>query len=211
MPPFAIDQMTTGISADPHGYRETFERDRALLFEQPFTPALLTTLMRQASATAFVPHDVENIGKREIEAPQRLGRSISLILARPALREWIEVATGISPVRAVAGRVVQTRTDSSQALGWHNDMESDKRLLGVVVNLSESSFSGGEFQMRRCGSERPLLSHRYDRPGSMLLFEVGWHLEHRVAEITTGGPRRVYAGWFLREPEFRPAQRSNAS
>lgn len=203
-PPFTIEPMATSLHADPGQFRPKFAREHHLLFDAPFAPAMLARLMARAAAASFVADDVEYIGRREIEVPQRVGGSISLLLARPSFRRWIEQATGQSPARAVAGRLVQTGTGGAQSLEWHTDLDGPNRLLGVVINLSGTAFDGGQFEMRHVGADRPFLSHRYERPGSMMVFAVRRELEHRVAEVTSGGPRRVYAGWFLSAPEHAP-------
>ncbi len=199
--PFTIDTMATPLQAAPAQFRQTFGRDCSLVFEEPFSPGLLSMLMKRAANASFIDDDVEYIGKREIEAPQRVGGTISLLLARQAFLQWVAQATGRSPLRAVAGRLVQTRAGSPHALTWHNDLNGAKRMLGVVINLSDAPFTGGEFELRRVGSEQPFLAHRYERAGSMMIFAVGQGLEHRVTEVGSGGPRRVFAGWFLSEPE----------
>lgn len=97
--------------------------------------------------------------------------------------------------------IVQTRAGSPHALNWYDYIEDAKRMLGVVINRSDTSFAGGQFEMRRAGSVHPFLSHRYERAGSMMIFAVGRSLEHRVTEVESGGPRCAYAGWFLSEPD----------
>lgn len=204
MSPFSIDTMATTVRTDPAQFQRVFERESSLLFDEPFAPDMLHMLMARAANASFAEEDVDHIGTREIETPQRVGSTISLLLARQPFRQWVEQATGRSPLCAVAGRLVQTRANGADALAWHDDTEGLNRMLGVVINLSDTPFSGGQFEMRHAGTEQPFLSHRYEHPGSMMLFAVRRGLEHRVAEVTSGGPRRVYAGWFLSEPELPP-------
>ena len=207
MSPFSIDTMATTVRTEPEQFRRVFEQENSLLFDEPFAPDMLRVLMTRAANASFVDDNVDHIGTREIEAPQRVGGVISLLLARAVFRHWVEQATGRSPVRAVAGRLVQTRANGADALAWHDDIEGTEganRLLGVVINLTDTPFFGGQFEMRHAGTVQPFLSHHYEHRGSMMLFAVRPGLEHRVAEVTSGGPRRVYAGWFLSEPELPP-------
>lgn len=189
--------MATAVIGDPAPYRERFDRDNYLLFDAPFAPAFLTTVMARAAAAQFSDDDVEYVGRRQIEAPQRVGGLLNLVLARQVLRDWIEQATGLAPCCAASGRLVQTIAGSAQSLEWHDDLNVAGRLLGVVINLSDTAFGGGAFELRRKGEAQPLLTHHYTQPGAMMVFAVNNLLEHRVAEVTAGGPRRVYAGWFL--------------
>jgi hypothetical protein len=39
-----------------------------------------------------------------------------------------------------------------------------------------------------------------------MLFKIGNQLEYRVVEVSAGGPRRVYAGWYLSESEHAGRQ-----
>lgn len=201
MPPFIIDRMATALQADPLDYRARFDAQPAFLFDDPFAPEFLVRLMAQSAAASFVDDDVEQIGTRQIEAPQRVGGAISILLARSSLLTWLEAATGTGPLRAVAGRLVQTRANGRDALAWHDDRDSATRKLAVVINLSDRPFDGGRFDLRHAGTEAPIVSHRHDRAGAIMVFAVRKGLEHRVTQVTAGGPRRVYAGWFLTEPE----------
>lgn len=202
MPPFTISANATSIHADPALYRSMFEQQSSLLFDRTFDPELLTKLLIRAAAAPYIADYVDHIGQREIEAPQRVGASMSLLLGRFALLDWLEVATGLKPLRATMGRLAQTRANGSDALSWHSDMESDHRKLGLVVNLSDQPFTGGAFEMRRKGASSPFHSVTYDQPGSIMVFAVNDEIEHRVTLVTAGGPRRVYAGWAVSQPEY---------
>jgi 2OG-Fe(II) oxygenase superfamily len=201
--PFSIDSMSTVVSGDAQAVRLHFDEIPALILENVFAPPLLERLMARCAATEFAEDDVPDIGTREVEAPQRVGRAISLLLGQPVLLRWLEQATGISPLRAVMGRLVQTRANNRDALVWHDDMGDDKRRIAVVINLSAAGFDGGLFEIRHVGQQQPLLSFQHQGAGTMMLFAVRPDLEHRVTEISSGGPRRVYTGWFLSEPEHR--------
>jgi hypothetical protein len=55
--------------------------------------------------------------------------------------------------------------------------------------------------MRRKGEAMPFHSVKYDQSGSIMVFAVNAEIEHRVTLLSSGGPRRVYAGWVLTHPE----------
>jgi hypothetical protein len=199
--PFAIDGLTTKVFSDPDIFRRDFDSCPILLFEDVIAPSFLQSLMSRAAVAEFVDDDVEHIGTRAVESPQRVGGMLNLVLARQNLLDWLERATGTGPLRAVEGRLVQTRHNGSDALSWHDDMSDPRRRIAVVINLSIDSFDGGMFEMRHVGDAKPFLSYRHQKPGSMMLFAVRRGLEHRVTEIISGGPRRVFAGWFMTEAE----------
>jgi hypothetical protein len=51
--------------------------------------------------------------------------------------------------------------------------------------------------MRRKGESGICWRHHHASPGEALVFEVSPALEHRVTPLTAGGPRTIFAGWFL--------------
>lgn len=201
MPPFTIAANKTSIDADPMRYRAAFEAQSSLLFDGVFNPDLLAKLVASAATASYVENIVPDIGTREIEAPQKVGATISLLLGRFDLLDWLERATGVSPLQANMGRLVQTRANGSDALHWHDDMDQGQRKLGLVLNLSNHPFTGGEFQMRRKGEVSPFHCVKHSQPGSIMVFAVNNKIEHRVTLVEAGGPRRVYAGWILSKPE----------
>jgi hypothetical protein len=182
------------------GARQQFDRFQALhlrnLFEAPF----FNTLMRTSAASAFGPEGGSTPGFREVElSPQRTGRIINLTLNRPEVLRWLEAVTDCGPLDHFEGRVAQTLCRPGDELVWHDDLPNgEKRRLALVVNLSTEAYTGGEFQLRRTEmgtSGGRLFEHRYTEPNSAILFRVGHDLEHRVLPLSTGGPRRVFAGW----------------
>ncbi len=213
MPPLSITAATTSILGDPAPYRTLFDVQSSLRLDGVFAPDLLAKLVSTAAAAPFIEDHVAKIGLREIEAQQRVGASINLILGRHGWLDWLEQATGQAPLRATTGRLVQTRANGTDGLTWHNDMDQPQRMLGLVLNLSDQPFEGGLFEMRRTGQDRPFHTVQHDRPGSILVFAVNREIEHRVTPVTAGGPRRVFAGWVMARPEHAgdPLARPKAS
>lgn len=200
MPPFRIMPDRTQIAADPAVLRAKFAQCPVLVFEGVFDPALLALLLRQAQQAGFVHDVVDKLGTREVEAPQRVGAALGLMLGRHALLEWLEAVTGAVPLRAISGRLAQTRTRAEDGLTWHDDLNDKRRQLALVLNLSTAEFDGGQFELRRKGASDPLFSYHHQRPGTLMVFGIGPGLEHRVTPLLSGGPRRVYAGWVMSEP-----------
>lgn len=199
--PFTIDAMGTSFHCDPQEWRARFAARPAMLFGNVFAPALLARLMHRADEASFVPEHVERVGSREVETPQRVGASLSLMLGREPLYQWFEQATAAVPIRGVSGRVVRNHANGRDELVWHDDILDGNRRLAAVVSLTDQPYSGGLFEMRRSGEAEPFLAHHHVEPGSMMVFAVRPDLQHRVTPLTRGGPRRVWAGWFLSQPE----------
>lgn len=199
--PFQLGLQDAAILAPPDEARARFSETRALHFNAVFEPATGAMLAERAAAATFVEDHVAQIGSRAVESPQRVGPAVSMLLNRPGLLQWLEQATGCGALRAVAGRLVETRANGCDALDWHDDTGDETRRLAVVINLSDRKFTGGQFQMRRKTDRAAFFTFDHEVPGSMLVFAVDSTLVHRVTPLTSGGPRRVYAGWFLSRPE----------
>jgi hypothetical protein len=199
--PFRIDAFATTILTEPACVRQVFDQTPALLLEDVIAPDLLARMMRMAAAANYLPDVIERVGRREIEANQTLGKLLNIVLARDSLRAWLEQATGRTPIGGISGRIGQTRPGTGEALDWHDDTNDARRRLAVVIHLSEQVYDGGVFELRRVGTTEPMVRFTDCRPGSMALFAVRADLEHRVTPLVSGGPRRVFAGWYMTEPE----------
>jgi hypothetical protein len=187
-PPFSIGAAQTELFADPAPWAASFAEQRAIVCRDLFEPALFARL-----------------GTRAVEEPQRVGGTINVLLQRPNLFRWLETVTGRTGLAGAEGRLVQTRSGAGDALEWHNDLQQVRRALGITISFTDAVYTGGLFEMR--GVEDPATVRCFDhaRAGTALIFDLGSDVEHRVRPIGSGGPRRVFTGWFMREAMLRPA------
>jgi 2OG-Fe(II) oxygenase superfamily len=200
--PFVIGSQGVTIQSDPAPWREQFTRAQALGIAGAIEPGLCAKLIERTARSQFVAdEDVGAIGTRLVEAPQLIGKAISLLLHAPELLRWLEAVTAAGPLCAVAGRFAEMRASHNDALDWHDDFHDIRRRLAVIINLSDRPYCGGQFQLRRKGEQELLLSYDHPAPGSLLLVAVKRELEHCVTPVSEGGPRRIYAGWFMTHPE----------
>jgi hypothetical protein len=200
--PFQICSQGVTILSDPARWRASFADVPAIAIPAAFEPEFCAKMVERAARARFVADDdIEQIGTRLVESPQLIGRAISLLLHSAELLHWLEVVTGAGPLRAVAGRFAEMRASHHDALDWHDDLHDTTRRLAIIVNLSGQRFVGGQFQLRRKGESELLLRHDHPQAGSVLIVAVRPELEHRVTPVSQGGPRRIYAGWFLTQPE----------
>jgi|GEM_PF-1405843 len=204
--PLLISAQGVQVLGDPAVWRDCFAELPVLALAAPFEPAFLATLVQRAAGATFVDEPLGPLGARAVEAPQRVGAALSLLLHDPGLRDWLAAATGSGPLRAVEGRLVETRANGRDALAWHDDTGDPRRRLAVVIDLADQRYHGGRFELRRKGDSDPLLVFEHAAPGSLLIFAVRDDLEHRVTPVTAGAPRRVYSGWFLSQPDDLTAQ-----
>ena len=173
-----------------------FSRQRGILLEDAIDRSFLTLLLALVERATFVSDTVPLLGHRGIESPPLAGAAISLALKRPNLLRWIETVTGCGPLGSVEGRIVQTQPVADDALAWHDDRDRP-RALAVTIGLTTTPYRGGAFELREKAGRSLLLRHHHITPGQMLLFDVADDIEHRVPPLESGGPRRVYTGWFL--------------
>jgi hypothetical protein len=195
---FAVGAYRTALLASPEAAAAEFSKHRAIACAGAIEPDLLATLMRFCRDGHFEPDEVAGLGHREVEKPQRAGGTISLALKRVVLIDWIERATGCGPLETVEGRVVRARANNHDQLLWHDDLDDPKRRLAITINLGEHAYEGGLFELREKRTEKLLASHLHLEPGTALIFDVAYDIEHRVLPVTSGGPRCVYTGWFFK-------------
>jgi hypothetical protein len=197
-PVFAVGAYRTALLASPEDVAGEFSKHRVIACAGAIEPGLLASLMRLCREGSFEPDEVVGLGHREVEKPQRAGGTLSLALKRAELIDWIERATGCGPLGAVEGRLVRARANNMDQLLWHDDLDDPRRRLAITINLSERAYEGGVFELREKRSEKLLATHLHAEPGTALIFDVAYDIEHRVLPVTSGGPRCVYTGWFFR-------------
>lgn len=195
-PPVQIGRIRTEVMASPVDYRDEFARRGSLYLTNFLTPDMLGTVRRICRAATFVPKATALLGSMEVEWPRRAGLAVSIALSQPTLLRWLEEATGCGPIERADGRIAQGRPGQPHQLDWHDDQVDPTRRLAITINLTEDDYEGGLFALRSRESGLILTSHRHDRLGAALIFEVSDRFEHRILPVTAGGPRRVYTGWF---------------
>lgn len=197
---FVVGRVATELLEPAEACRDSFEACRSLVCPEAIELGFLAILRNLCNRSSFVPDTVENLGDREVERPRRAGGALTLALQRAGLLRWLEVATGCGALARVDGRVVQTRPNNRDQLDWHDDLNDPARRLAVTINLTETPYCGGAFELRDARTRELLTTHHHTDPGAMLVFDVARDLEHRVLPVTAGGPRRVYTGWFYKAP-----------
>ena len=112
--PFQIGPFGNAITEAAKTWREMFDAHGSIAIAGAIAPDHLADLVARAARAPFTDEYVDGVGSRAIEAPQRLGAAISLMLHDRNLLRWMEQATGAVPLRAVAGRLRQIRQAPSR-------------------------------------------------------------------------------------------------
>ena len=178
--------------------RAAFARGDAIVLPSAFDPAFLRTILSICRRGPYVPEYIENIGWRTVEERDMAGCALRFALERPAFLRWVEAAAGCDPLSRISGVVAEIAAGTGQELGWHNDRNEGGlgRRLAVTIHLSDALYDGGLFEMRDQQSGRLLVCEGARPPGSVMLFRIDRRLRHRVTQVISGGPRRVFAGWL---------------
>lgn len=158
---------------------------------------LLKLLTPIWSSASFLPSPVDRVGLRSVETPGHAGAALCLALARPEVLRIIGSLLGGPALTGVAGAIAQFAAGAEECLDWHDDLAEPERKLAITINLGRTPHCGGTFEFRDLASGAPPFRHVHAKPGDALLFPIGAGLQHRVLPVTDGGPRTVFAGWFL--------------
>jgi hypothetical protein len=175
----------------------------AILHRQPVVlerfvdDQLLQLLAPIWSSASFVPSPVDRVGLRSVETPGHAGAALCLALARPEVLRIMGELSGGFALTGVAGAIAQFAAGADKRLDWHDDLVEPERRLAITINLGAAAYGGGAFEFRDLASGAPPFRHVHATPGEALVFPIGPDLQHRVLPVTRGGPRTVFAGWFL--------------
>lgn len=193
------------VQLNPTGVRIALDAETAAVqFHQQHMLSLpgflddkyLALLTRIEPACTWVREMIENLGQREVEEPRRMSGAILIGLRNPQLLEWMRQVTGNRDIAIAGGNIARSWPGCTDRLDWHDDNEDLKRVAALTIMLSETDFEGGVFELRP-KQTTDVTSFRHARRGDALLIEVNPRLEHRVLPLSAGGPRCVFAGWFL--------------
>jgi hypothetical protein len=177
--------------------RAAFASGSAVALPSAFDPPLLRTLLAICRRGPYVPEYIDKIGWRTVEEHDVAGCALRFALQRPAFLRWCEAAADCDTVNQITGAVAEMAAGTDQGLGWHDDRnDGGFRRLAVTVHLSETPYEGGLFEMCEKQSGRLLVREGALPPGSVMLFRIDRSLRHRVTQVMSGGPRRVFAGWL---------------
>ena len=180
--------------------RKAISLRQPIVFEGLVDPRFLQLLTRVLASARFEPSAIERIGVRTTEVPGIAGDALCLALGRPDVLELMTSLIGGKPLTGVAGAVARIDRRSRGYLDWHDDLAEPQRRLAITINLGDRSYRGGEFESRDLDAPGVLFRHLHTRAGDALIFPIGPGLQHRVLPVTGGGPRMVFAGWFLGNP-----------
>jgi coenzyme PQQ synthesis protein D (PqqD)/2-oxoglutarate-Fe(II)-dependent oxygenase superfamily protein len=184
--------------------RKQFETGHCLVLRRFVEPTLLRIIQQKLTQLRFRERKYTVGGDLAITQGPLLG-ALQVLLNDPQLFVQIRRLTGCGQIGKFVGRVYRMIPGRGHDFVWHNDLQHNRRLVALTVNLGENPFSGGLLQIREAQSKRVLHEIANTGPGDAVLFRVGPGLQHRVTTVTGSIPKTALAGWFVSAPGFASA------
>jgi hypothetical protein len=117
------------------------------------------------------------------------------------LFQVIQDVTRCDRIRCFEGRVYRVNPGPEHYDSWHNDIGED-RLVGMSINLSRETYSGGVLQIRDHDTHEVVSEASNTGFGDAIIFRLSRGLQHRITEVDGKTPKTAFAGWFRAQPDF---------
>jgi hypothetical protein len=124
--------------------------------------------------------------------------AVNFVLNNVDLFRVVESITGCPHLENFLGRLHRTEADAGQQIDWHNDV-ADFRVMGININLTVGTYSGGLFQLRGPDLRLKAEVGRLEA-GDAFIFNIAAGWAHRLTAVESGS-RTVAVGWFRTAPE----------
>jgi hypothetical protein len=199
--------LKVGDGAQLQRLRDEFEATQCVFLPAFLDPIALGSLLRRVDAASFVP-------KLELDEEEEFGKILFVpptdpavfifdsLLNNPELFNVVETITGCGQIGNFFGRIHRSLPSSNHRIDWHGD-NADYRLLGMTMNLSQTRYTGGIFQLRERTSERIVRKIRPEQLGDTFIFQISPDLQHRLTLLESGAERTVGVGWFRSQPDWK--------
>lgn len=203
----AVTSFDEGRAAE---LRDHFERRHWVLLRGLIGPRFLAELHDELERAPFAPRADSMAGELTLYEHVPLVARMLFLVNDPAVHRAVEAATGIERIARFDGRINRRAATPDHYHVWHDDVDGERRLVAMSLNLSTEPYEGGVLQLRRKGAAEPPDDVPAPSPGDALLFRVRSDLEHCVTAVSAG-TRTSLVGWFGSEPPWPlPAGLSSA-
>jgi hypothetical protein len=182
--------------------RQQFAQRHSFVLPEFIEPGLHVEILRQLETGQFYGMTHHGPGQREFASDLTLRESnlalhlIHLLLNDPAVFRILHEITDCGPFAGFAGRIYRNLPAADHHLEWHDDTDSNERLLGFSLSLGPERCSGGIFQLRERQSKR-IIREVCSNPRDAHIFRISRELQHRVTPVVGDVPRTAASGWFL--------------
>jgi hypothetical protein len=193
--------------------RESFDSAHAVHLPGFLSEDLLDEVQRAIRSAAFYDRSHGkngDIGREECMTDNSALAMLVLLANDSRLLTLVRSITACAPIGCFDGRVYRMRDAAGHFDRWHSDTGVD-RLIGMSVNLSETAYEGGRFELRSADSNHVLWQITNTGPGDAVMFRISDDLVHRVTAVQGDDPRTAFAGWFQSRPDFLSLLKSSTA
>lgn len=183
--------------------RGQFARNHYCLLPGLLEAQLLDLIQQQIERGEFRERIHEGIDSNKelcLTANPGLG-GLLFLMNDEKLFKFIQDITRCDRIGCFEGRVYRVNPGPEHHDSWHNDV-GDERLVGMSINLSRETYSGGTLQIRDHDSHEILSEAPNTGLGDAIVFRLSAGLQHRVTEVNGETPKTAFAGWFRAQPHF---------
>jgi len=155
----------------------------------------LSALLKKINPEAFAFKTEPNVKGSTLFMPSTdpALESLHFMLNRPELFALVSRIAAIPVPGTFFSRLHRTIPQLGMDLDWHDD-GVDGRILGLNINLSTETYTGGLLQVRN-PDKQTVGEVGQLPPGDAFLFRIGDRWEHRLTPVESGA-RTVAVGWF---------------
>lgn len=201
--------VSAGDSASRLALQREFADKRCVSLPGLLEPALVRDVLCRIRTTEWVPQAYGEFATELCMHDNPVLALLLLLVNDEALFGLLQQLAGCAAIRGFMGRVYRMMPGAAHQASWHTDV-GHERLLGMSVDLSETPYAGGIFELRERASRRILSRTTSRRVGDATLFRIGTDVEHQVTALEGAGPRTVFAGWFSAQPLFAELVKTGA-
>ena len=190
-------------------YQE-FKDNHCVVIPDVLAPGLREKISLMISRASF-QKQIHKTEKNETIIGEELSLSSSepiyvllyFLLNSPGFLVAIRTITDYAQIQSVSGRIYKFDASEDCYDTWHPDLPypgediSERRLVGISINLSTEMYTGGHFLIRDSTSKEIYKDVYYQDWGTAHIFNIDEALEHRVTSVEGPGSRTVFAGWFF--------------
>ena len=190
-----------GSTEDLNSLRVQFDQKHWIRLLKILDSNLLELVRSQIDQASFYQGIHEGIAVELCMTQSKTLDLLRFITNDPTLFQIIQQITGCKRIGCFTGRVYRMMSGSGHYDRWHNDLV-EHRKIGMSINLSVETYSGGLLQIRDRHSQRIVQEVANVGFGDAIVFRLADSLQHRITDVEGSAPKTAFAGWFQSQPDI---------
>ena len=201
--------------------REKFTEHGFVHLHQIIEPDFCRNIVKATAEGDYAERHTPKIGSVEVCQLDKVQGMLNNAFSQPKVLKAVSQIFTDKRLDIFLGAIVRRIPGKNHFSRFHNDAASGmdiqghpiERAVALSLNISVADFEGGELEIGyvpdgiqvnldnadQLGKEIPLEHHHVvpnSGVGDALLFAISPRRYHRVRDVTAGGPRTVFVGWF---------------